>query len=42
MIHSILKDKPTKLFVSIAAFFVANAHITAQKQLNELATQPWC
>ena len=27
MIHSILKDKPTKLFVSIAAFFVANALI---------------
>lgn len=27
MIHSILKDKPTKLFISIAAFFVANALI---------------
>lgn len=27
MIHSILKDRPTKLFVSIAAFFVANALI---------------
>jgi uncharacterized integral membrane protein (TIGR00697 family) len=25
--HSILKDKPTKLFISIAAFFVANALI---------------
>jgi len=27
MIHAILKDKPTKLFISIAAFFVANALI---------------
>lgn len=27
MIHSILKDKPTKLFIGIAAFFVANALI---------------
>ena len=27
MIHSILKDKPTKLFISFAAFFVANALI---------------
>lgn len=27
MIHSILKDKPTKLFVIITAFFVANALI---------------
>ncbi len=27
MIHSILKDKPTKLFVFFAAFFVANALI---------------
>lgn len=27
MIHSILKDKSTKLFISIAAFFVANALI---------------
>ena len=27
MIHSILKDKPTKLFLSITAFFVANALI---------------
>jgi queuosine precursor transporter len=27
MIHQILKDKPTKLFVGIAAFFVANAII---------------
>ncbi|MBY0479735.1 MAG: queuosine precursor transporter [Chitinophagaceae bacterium] len=27
MIHQILKDKPTKLFISIAAFFVANALI---------------
>lgn len=27
MVHSILKDKPVKLFVSIAAFFVANALI---------------
>jgi uncharacterized integral membrane protein (TIGR00697 family) len=27
MIHSILKDKPTKLFISIASFFVANALI---------------
>ena len=27
MIHSILKDKPTKLFINIAAFFVANALI---------------
>ena len=27
MISSILKDKPTKLFISIAAFFVANAII---------------
>lgn len=27
MIHSILKDKPTKLFMVIAAFFVANALI---------------
>ncbi|TDO25878.1 queuosine precursor transporter [Sediminibacterium goheungense] len=27
MIHSILKDRPTKLFISIAAFFVANALI---------------
>ena len=27
MIHSILKDKPTKLFLSISAFFVANALI---------------
>jgi len=27
MIHSILKDKPTKLFISITAFFIANALI---------------
>ena len=27
MIHNILKDKPTKLFIAIAAFFVANALI---------------
>ncbi len=27
MIHQILKDKPTKLFISITAFFVANALI---------------
>ena len=27
MIHSILKDKPTKLFIAITAFFVANALI---------------
>jgi queuosine precursor transporter len=27
MVHQILKDKPTKLFVGIAAFFVANAII---------------
>ncbi|HJU45128.1 MAG TPA: queuosine precursor transporter, partial [Chitinophagaceae bacterium] len=27
MIHSILKDKPTKLFIGFAAFFVANALI---------------
>ena len=27
MIHSILKDKPTKLFLGITAFFVANALI---------------
>src|SRR5882724_11366304 len=27
MIHSILKDKPTKLFLGITAFFVANAMI---------------
>ncbi|WP_153799234.1 queuosine precursor transporter [Foetidibacter luteolus] len=27
MIHQILKDKPTKLFISFAAFFVANALI---------------
>ncbi len=27
MIHQILKDKPTKLFISIAAFFAANALI---------------
>jgi uncharacterized integral membrane protein (TIGR00697 family) len=27
MIHSILKDKPTKLFLAITAFFVANALI---------------
>src|ERR1700753_3500439 len=27
MIHSILKDKPTKLFVAVTAFFVANALI---------------
>ncbi|MBN8718260.1 MAG: queuosine precursor transporter [Sediminibacterium magnilacihabitans] len=27
MIHSILKDKPTKLFLGISAFFVANALI---------------
>lgn len=27
MIHSIVKDKPAKLFISIAAFFVANALI---------------
>jgi hypothetical protein len=27
MIHSILKDKPTKLFISFTAFFVANALI---------------
>ena len=27
MIHNILKDKPTKLFVIITAFFVANALI---------------
>lgn len=27
MIHQILKDKPTQLFISIAAFFVANALI---------------
>ena len=27
MIHQILKDKPTKLFLSISAFFVANALI---------------
>jgi len=27
MIHQILKDKPTKLFIGIAAFFVANALI---------------
>jgi hypothetical protein len=27
MIHSILKDKPTKLFLSITAFFIANALI---------------
>lgn len=27
MIHSILKDRPTKLFIGIAAFFVANALI---------------
>lgn len=27
MIHNILKDKPTKLFIGIAAFFVANALI---------------
>ena len=27
MIHSILKDKPTKLFIGITAFFVANALI---------------
>lgn len=27
MIHSILKDKPTRLFVAITAFFVANALI---------------
>jgi uncharacterized integral membrane protein (TIGR00697 family) len=27
MIHNILKDKPTKLFISMAAFFVANALI---------------
>jgi uncharacterized integral membrane protein (TIGR00697 family) len=27
MIHSILKDKPTKLFIGVTAFFVANALI---------------
>src|SRR3954447_26549174 len=27
MIHSILKDKPTKLFIGFTAFFVANALI---------------
>src|SRR6476661_5154007 len=27
MVHSILKDKPTKLFISLSAFFVANALI---------------
>ncbi|MBU3743204.1 MAG: VUT family protein, partial [Sediminibacterium sp.] len=27
MIQSILKDKPTRLFISICAFFVANALI---------------
>ena len=27
MIHQILKDKPTKLFLGITAFFVANALI---------------
>ncbi len=27
MIHQLLKDRPTKLFISIAAFFVANALI---------------
>src|SRR3954454_4835495 len=27
MIHNILKDKPTKLFISFTAFFVANALI---------------
>src|SRR6476620_8827759 len=27
MIHSIIKDKPTKLFLGISAFFVANALI---------------
>src|SRR6186713_1250176 len=27
MIHSILKDRPTKLFLGITAFFVANALI---------------
>src|ERR1700750_1700666 len=27
MIHSILKDRPTKLFIGITAFFVANALI---------------
>ena len=27
MIHNILKDKPTKLFVIFSAFFVANALI---------------
>ena len=27
MIHQILKDRPTKLFVGFAAFFVANALI---------------
>ncbi|HEV7621850.1 MAG TPA: VUT family protein, partial [Flavisolibacter sp.] len=27
MIHSILRDKPTKLFLSFSAFFVANALI---------------
>ena len=27
MIHNILKDKPTKLFIGFAAFFVANALI---------------
>lgn len=27
MIHAIIKDKPTKLFISFAAFFVANALI---------------
>jgi uncharacterized PurR-regulated membrane protein YhhQ (DUF165 family) len=27
MIHSILKDKPTKLFLGFTAFFVANALI---------------
>src|SRR5438270_12977695 len=27
MIHSILKDKPTKLFLGFSAFFVANALI---------------
>ena len=27
MIHTIIKDKPTKLFLGISAFFVANALI---------------
>ncbi|HEU4902855.1 MAG TPA: VUT family protein, partial [Flavisolibacter sp.] len=27
MVHNILKDKPTKLFLGLSAFFVANALI---------------